>query len=117
MVGLREAAPCRLTRPNVGRSPLTPQKAAGYWIEPQVSDASVKGSSPAATAVAEPLEEPPDHRETSQGVRPTVRNLAPSWFLAPLAMSATVSVAHSTAPARLSRRTTVASWLTSAFTP
>src|SRR5687768_18194064 len=30
-------APYRLTRPNVGRSPLTPQYAAGVMMEPEVS--------------------------------------------------------------------------------
>ena len=43
-------APCRLTRPYVGRSPVTPQKAAGERIEPQVSEPIANGTRPAATA-------------------------------------------------------------------
>src|SRR5204862_3377915 len=70
IVALSVIAPWRLTRPNVGRRPVTPQNAAGYWIDPQVSDPSVNGSSPAATAAAEPLEDPPDQRDGSQGDRP-----------------------------------------------
>src|SRR5512147_2374027 len=74
MVGLSVIAPWRLTRPYVGRSPVTPQKAAGYWMEPQVSDPIANGTRPAATAAPGPLDEPPDQRVGSQGVRPGPEN-------------------------------------------
>ena len=51
--------PARLTRPYVGLSPTTPQQAAGSRIEPPVSLPSVPRTNPAATAAAEPLDEPP----------------------------------------------------------
>ena len=34
-------APCRLTRPYVGRNPLTPQYADGTMIDPFVSEAAI----------------------------------------------------------------------------
>ena len=63
-------APRRLTRPYVGRSPVTPQNAAGVMIEPEVSDPSANVTSPAATAAAEPLDDPPLQRVRSQGFNP-----------------------------------------------
>ncbi|SSU66036.1 Uncharacterised protein [Acinetobacter baumannii] len=51
--------PSRLTRPKVGFKPKTPQHAAGIRIEPPVSVPRVKSACFAATAAAEPLEEPP----------------------------------------------------------
>ena len=44
-----------------GRSPVTPQYAAGVMMDPDVSEPSANGTSPAATALAGPLDEPPDH--------------------------------------------------------
>src|SRR5262249_28468062 len=44
--------------PVVDFTPTTPQNAAGPRIEPPVSDPMLKVHSPAATATAEPLEEP-----------------------------------------------------------
>ena len=43
----------------MGRRPVTPQKAAGVRIEPDVSLPIAKGTRPAATAAAGPLEDPP----------------------------------------------------------
>src|SRR5579884_1115753 len=63
-------APCRLTNPYVGRNPVQPQKALGVRIDPDVSDPRANVTSPAATALAEPLDEPPDQRVRSQGFRP-----------------------------------------------
>jgi hypothetical protein len=48
--------------------PTTPQKDAGCRIEPPVSLPSAAGTMPAATAAAEPPEEPPGVRATSQGL-------------------------------------------------
>src|SRR5579863_7189595 len=70
MVQERGIAPCRLTRPYVGRRPVTPQKAEGVRIEPFVSEPSANGTSPAATALPDPLEDPPDQRVRSHGLRP-----------------------------------------------
>ena len=51
--------PFLLTRPKVGFKPKTPQHAAGIRIEPPVSVPRVKSACLAATAAAEPLEDPP----------------------------------------------------------
>ena len=45
-----------------------PQKEAGTRIEPLVSEPSVSGTQPAATAAAEPPEEPPALRVRSCGL-------------------------------------------------
>src|SRR5438552_8279946 len=63
-------APFRETSPYVGRSPVTPQYADGVPIEPEVSDPMAKGTMPAPTADPDPLDDPPDHRSRSQGLRP-----------------------------------------------
>jgi hypothetical protein len=46
-----------------------PQSAAGTRIDPFVSEPSVSGTRPAATAAAEPPDEPPGTREGSRGLR------------------------------------------------
>ena len=48
------------TRPGEGLRPTILLKAAGTLPEPAVSVPSAKAASPAATATAEPEEEPPD---------------------------------------------------------
>ena len=63
-------APWRLTRPYVGRRPVTPQKAAGVMIEPTVSEPIANGTRPAATAAPGPLEEPPLQYAVFHGFRP-----------------------------------------------
>src|ERR1035438_4442624 len=63
-------APCRLTSPYVGRKAVTPQKEAGVTMDPEVSEPMAKATSPAATAAADPLEEPPLQRVRSQGLSP-----------------------------------------------
>ena len=63
-------APLRETSPYVGRRPVTPQYADGVPMEPEVSDPMAKGTMPAPTADPDPLDEPPDHRSRSQGLRP-----------------------------------------------
>ena len=55
--------PQREQRPYVGLSPTTPQKAAGWRIEPPVSVPMAAVAARAATAAAEPPEEPPGTRE------------------------------------------------------
>jgi len=46
-------------RPYVGLSPVTPHQLAGWRIDPAVSDPMAKIQQSAATAAAEPPEEPP----------------------------------------------------------
>ena len=49
--------------------PLMPRKRAGWRIEPPVSVPVAAGTSRAATAAAEPPEEPPGNAARSQGLR------------------------------------------------
>ena len=49
---------------------VTPQNEAGVTIEPEVSEPIANGTSPAATAAAGPLEEPPAQRVGSHGFSP-----------------------------------------------
>jgi hypothetical protein len=55
---------------------VTPQKALGVRMDPEVSDPSAKVARPAATAMAEPLEDPPDQRVRSHGFNPGPVKLA-----------------------------------------
>ena len=58
----RPAPPPASTRPRVVLSPTTPQQAAGIRIEPPVSLPKATSASPAPTATAEPLDDPPGHQ-------------------------------------------------------
>src|ERR1700686_3715360 len=73
-------APCRLTRPKVGRNPVMPQLVDGKRIEPDVSEPIAKPTSPAATATPDPLEEPPLQKSRFHGVRPGPVNHASAPF-------------------------------------
>ena len=53
--------------PWLGLKPTTPQNAAGRITEPLVCEPIAPGTMPAATAAAEPLEEPPGVRSGSWG--------------------------------------------------
>src|ERR1700754_1959988 len=57
------------TRPRDGFMPNTPQHDAGVRIDPPPSDACAAGTMPAATADAEPPDEPPGVRSRFQGLR------------------------------------------------
>jgi len=46
---------------------MTPQSEAGWRTEPPVSEPSATGTIPAATATADPPDDPPGTREVSQG--------------------------------------------------
>ena len=61
--------PVRPISPKVGFSPTTPQKAAGRMIEPPVCVPTASGTIPAATAAAEPWDEPPGVWPGSCGLR------------------------------------------------
>ena len=73
-------APCLLTRPKVGRRPATPQLFAGDMMEPQVSVPRANGTSPAATAAPEPLEEPPLHELRLHGLEHGPVKDASGWL-------------------------------------
>ena len=53
---------------------MTPQNAAGRTTEPSVCVPSAAGTSPTATAAAEPLDEPPGVWSSFQGLR-----VRPGW--------------------------------------
>ena len=53
-------------RPQVGFRPTTPQKAAGRSTDPTAWDPRAAGITRAATAAAEPEDEPPGVRDASQ---------------------------------------------------
>ena len=57
------------TTPGPGLSPTRPQQAAGMRIEPSPSLPCAIGTSPAATAAADPPDDPPGVRSTSHGLR------------------------------------------------
>src|SRR5688572_20391857 len=61
--------PQRDTRPYVGLRPTTPQSAAGWRTDPPVSEPRATGTIRAATAAAEPPDDPPGTREVSHGLR------------------------------------------------
>jgi hypothetical protein len=87
--------------------PTRPQRAAGWRIEPPVSEPSAAGTNPAATATAEPPLDPPGVRVGSHGFRET-------WIDEfsvedPIANSSQFVLPTMIAPAARSRATTVAS--------
>ena len=67
-------APAREMSPCVGLKPTTPQNAAGRITEPLVCEPIAPGTMAAATAAAEPLDEPPGVRPGSCGFR-----VLPGW--------------------------------------
>ena len=84
-----------------------PQTAAGWRIEPPVSVPMPSGASNAATAAAEPPDEPPGTRLRSHGLR-----LGPNAEFSveePIANSSMLVLPRMTTPAWRSRRVTVAS--------
>ena len=87
--------------------PSTPQNAAGWRTEPPVSVPSASGTMPAATAAAEPPDEPPATRSGSSGWR-TGPNAEFSLEL-PMPNSSRFVLPITTAPAASKRATTVAS--------
>ena len=95
--------PVNGTRCSVGRIPNTPQNAAGHWIDPPVSAAMSSGVSPAATATAGPVEEPPAVRAGFQGFLVGGNTLSSPHRHGPFVFPTTI------APAAFSRAATVAS--------
>src|SRR5690349_7332567 len=95
--------PCRLTRPNVGRRPVTPHRMHGDTMLPHVSLPMANPASPAATADALPADDPLDPCFTFHGLR-----VMPPNHWSPSASAPSVTFAASTAPALSSRPATVA---------
>src|SRR5436190_12406680 len=107
MVQLKPIAPKRLTRPYVGRRPVTPQVDDGETIEPSVSVPMENPTRPAEVAEAGPAEDPLEPLRFSSGAH-GLRVTPPNHF-APCAKAPIESFATSTAPASRRRSTTVAS--------
>src|SRR5579859_4536114 len=90
-------------RPWLGFSPTSPQKAAGMRVDPPPSLAVHMGTKPAATAAAEPPDDPPGVRVRSQGLR--VVPQAGEWVKATAPNSGAAVFPTGTAPAARSRDT------------
>src|SRR5437879_1579502 len=88
--------------------PTTPQSAAGWRIDPPVSEPSASGANPAATAAADPPDEPPGTRSRQCGLR--VGPNAEFSVDDPMANSSRFVLPITIAPASRSRVTTVASY-------
>src|SRR5215472_14376746 len=67
-VSLSVMTPSRGIMPRLGLKPTTPQNAAGRMTEPAVCVPVANGSIPAATAAADPIDEPPGVRVGSHGL-------------------------------------------------
>ena len=91
----------------MGFTPTTPHRAAGWRIEPPVSEPKASGAKPAATAAALPPDEPPGTRVVSWGLR--VGPKAEFSVELPMANSSRLVLPTTTAPAAARRSTTVAS--------
>src|SRR5215470_17053894 len=95
------------TRSRLGLWENTPQKCAGARSEPPMSEPNSSGTNPAASAAAEPPDDPPGVRDRSQGllvVPYTSLKLCQSDKF-----SGTLVLPSMIAPAALSRCTTRAS--------
>src|SRR5213082_2831714 len=90
-------------RPKLGLSPTSPVKAAGMRVEPPPSLAVQKGTSPAATAAADPPLDPPGVRVRSQGLRVVPHALV--WVKAVTPNSGAAVFPMGIAPAARSRDT------------
>src|SRR5258708_32183210 len=97
-------APYRLTRPKVGRMPVSPFRPDGAMTDPPVSVPTEKATSPAAVAEPGPAEDPDASWSVFQGFRVTPPN-----HCAVNASAPDESFATRIAPASLSRVYTVAS--------
>ena len=68
-VGANAITPPSGKRPKLGLKPAMPQKEAGRSTEPCVWLPMASGTMPAATAAAEPLDDPPGVCAVSSGFR------------------------------------------------
>src|SRR5689334_23354530 len=92
--------------PRPGFRPTRPQQAAGMRIEPPPSLAPAHGTMPAATAAADPPEDPPGVRPRSQGLRAGPHAAGSVTPLAP--NSGVLVLPKITSPASIHRWTIVA---------
>src|SRR5215470_14619256 len=95
--------PKREQRPYVGLMPTMPVSAAGWRIEPPVSVPVAPRQSPAATADAEPPDEPPGTSFASEPLRRHGDTTGPNAdvsFDEPMANSSQLSLPSITAPSR-----------------
>src|SRR3569623_33651 len=97
--------PYRETRPYVGFMPSTPHRAAGWRMEPPVSVPIAPAQSEAATAAADPPDDPPGTCASDHGFRTAPRELFS--FDEPIANSSMFSLPSITVPAAASRCPTV----------
>jgi hypothetical protein len=104
MLQAKVIAPYRLTRPNVGRNPVTPLREEGETMEPRVSVPTANPTNPAAVAAPGPADDPLDPSPVFQGFR-----VRPPNHRSPEARAPIDNLATSTAPAAVSRLYTVAS--------
>ena len=88
--------------------PTVPHSAAGWRIDPPVSEPSAAIARSAATAAADPPDDPPGTRSRSQGLRTGWK--AEFSFDDPIANSSMLALPRNTAPASRSRSTTQASY-------
>src|SRR5690606_38442891 len=95
------------TRPWLGLCPTSPQKAAGMRMDPPPSLAVASGTMPAATAAAEPLEDPPGVRSRSHGLRVVPHAFVLAKFTMPNSGAAVLPTG--TAPAARRRATSTSS--------
>src|SRR5437763_5668076 len=86
---------------------MTPQNAAGWRTEPPVSEPRAAGTMRAATAAAEPPDDPPATRVTSHGLRVTPK--AECSVEEPIANSSRFAFPTTTKPRSRRRDTAVAS--------
>src|SRR5262249_33665257 len=85
-----------------------PQSAAGWRMDPPVSEPSASGTIRAATAAADPPLDPPGVRSSAQGL--CVGPNAEFSVEDPMANSSQLVLPTTTAPARSRRATAVASY-------
>ena len=93
--------------PVVGFSPTTPQNDEGMRMDPPVSVPRAIGTTPPASAAADPPLDPPVMREGSHGL--AVGPHAETRLVAPAASSCMFVLPITMAPAARKRRTTSAS--------
>src|SRR5205814_2390928 len=87
------------SRPPVGLNPTTPENAPGRIVEPFVWVPSAPGITPAATAAAEPIDDPPGVRSRSYGFRvgPGSRKASSAVIVLPTTIAPAASSARTTA--------------------
>src|SRR6185312_1711705 len=104
--------PQREHRPSVGFMPTVPVKAAGWRIEPPVSVPVAPKHSRAATAAADPPDEPPGVSGVFEPLRRQGECTAPKYEVSledPIANSSQLVLPRRTAPSRQSCDVTVES--------